>query len=246
MTIIEQIKAEIERLKGKAERRPHATPLDGFEGIGKIKVCNELLSFLSTLESEKPTNQSTRQRLAEWSKTPEGRAAYEKVAEEMRREISEKPMQEEFEADLEKEIKDTCRSYRINESHEQELGKQDIENIARHFAQWQKQHDAELIEIAYNDGITIGMTKQKEQMMENGNVILAEEDFDAEKEKSMERGYNLCKEQIMKEAVKWLVDDDYDELTDKGRFILGSVGIGYNGYYIPYSDLLKLPKEGER
>ena len=30
---------------------------------------------------------------------------------------------------------------------------------------WQKQHDAELIEIAYNDGITIGMTKQKEQMM---------------------------------------------------------------------------------
>ena len=33
-------------------------------------------------------------------------------------------------------------------------------------ANWQKQHDAELIEIAYNDGITIGMTKQKEQMME--------------------------------------------------------------------------------
>ena len=32
-------------------------------------------------------------------------------------------------------------------------------------AEWQKQHDAELIEIAYNDGITIGMTKQKEQMM---------------------------------------------------------------------------------
>ena len=45
------------------------------------------------------------------------------------------------------------------------------------------------------------------------------------------------------EAVKWLVDDDYDPQTDKGRFILGSAGIGYNGYYIPYSDLLKLPKE---
>ena len=38
--------------------------------------------------------------------------------------------------------------------------------IARHFAQWQKEKDAELIEIAYNDGITIGKTKQKEQMME--------------------------------------------------------------------------------
>lgn len=33
-------------------------------------------------------------------------------------------------------------------------------------AKWQKQRDAELIEIAYNDGITIGMTKQKEQMMQ--------------------------------------------------------------------------------
>ena len=45
------------------------------------------------------------------------------------------------------------------------------------------------------------------------------------------------------ESVKWLVDDDYHELSEKGRFILGSVGLGYNGYYIPYSDLLKLPKE---
>lgn len=32
-------------------------------------------------------------------------------------------------------------------------------------SEWQKQRDAELIEIAYNDGITIGKTKQKEQMM---------------------------------------------------------------------------------
>lgn len=44
------------------------------------------------------------------------------------------------------------------------------------------------------------------------------------------------------DEVKWHNDEDYDE-TDKGRFVLGSVGIGYNGYYIPYSDLLKLPKE---
>ena len=45
------------------------------------------------------------------------------------------------------------------------------------------------------------------------------------------------------DGIKWLVDEDYFPQTDKGRFILGSVGIGYNGYYIPYSDLLKLPKE---
>ena len=40
---------------------------------------------------------------------------------------------EQPEVDLEKEIRDTCRGYRINDYHEQELGKQDIENIARHF-----------------------------------------------------------------------------------------------------------------
>jgi hypothetical protein len=57
--------------------------------------------------------------------------------------------------------------------------------------------------------------------------------------KGVEEGKRL----MMKEAVKWLIDDDYNELTDMGRFILGGVGIGYNGYYIPYSDLLKLPKE---
>ena len=48
--------------------------------------------------------------------------------------------QEQPEVDLEKEIKDTCRSYWINDYHEQELGKHDIENIARHFAQWGVEH----------------------------------------------------------------------------------------------------------
>lgn len=40
-----------------------------------------------------------------------------------------------------------------------------IIRLVRHFTEWQKQRDAELIEIAYNDGITIGKTKQKEQLM---------------------------------------------------------------------------------
>lgn len=41
--------------------------------------------------------------------------------------------QEQPEVDLDKEIKDACREYRINDYHEQELGKHDIENIARYF-----------------------------------------------------------------------------------------------------------------
>ena len=74
-----------------------------------------------------------------------------------------------------------------------------------------------------------GAKWQKEQMMKDGNVILAEEDFDAEKEKSMEWGYNLCKEQMMKEAVEGEIEYNYDE---KGRayyairplWITGNIG----------------------
>ena len=48
-------------------------------------------------------------------------------------EVKEILQQEQPEVDLEKEIKDTCREYRINDHHEQELGKHDIANIAYHF-----------------------------------------------------------------------------------------------------------------
>ena len=75
-------------------------------------------------------------------------------------------------------------------------------------------------------------------------------DLHAHKQVAFRKGFKVGaewqKEQMMKEAVKWLVDDDYDPPFEEGRFILGSVGIGYNGYYIPYSDLLKLPKENEK
>lgn len=56
MDKIRRIYQEIERLKEKAERRPHATPLEGFECMGKIKVCNELLSFLHTIMEESDKN----------------------------------------------------------------------------------------------------------------------------------------------------------------------------------------------
>ncbi len=48
--------------------------------------------------------------------------------------IIESLQQEQSEVDLEKEIRDTCRGYRINDHYEQELGKQDIDNIARYFS----------------------------------------------------------------------------------------------------------------
>lgn len=58
-------------------------------------------------------------------------------------------------------------------------------------AKWQKQHDAELIEIAYNDGITIGMTKQKEQDDKELSDLLTIAHL---------QGADQMKEQMMKEA----------------------------------------------
>lgn len=59
--------------------------------------------------------------------------------------------------------------------------------------------------IFHEIGFIAGAKWQKEQMKMGGVVILAEEDFDAEKEKSVEWGYNLCREQMLKDAVKGVV-----------------------------------------
>lgn len=51
----------------------------------------------------------------------------------------------------------------------------------------------------------------------------------------------LAKNELKCKNVIWLKDDNYDPLDNSWE--LGSVGLGHKGYYIPYSDLLKLPKE---
>lgn len=53
------------------------------------------------------------------------------------------------------------------ESRPSVYGQVDVIDAFKAGAEWQKQRDAELIEIAYNDGITIGKTKQKEQMIKD-------------------------------------------------------------------------------
>lgn len=50
MSIIEQIKAEIERQEKQC-------PLDTYEGRHKLFILGGLKTFLSTIESEKPINQ---------------------------------------------------------------------------------------------------------------------------------------------------------------------------------------------
>ena len=141
--LIEKIRAEIKRMLILLGQ--------GYDEIdrGQIAAYEHLLSFLSTLESEKPMNQ------------------------------------DELEKEIEWEWNDCDGKHSDTDYQIVELTKDDFSSLARHFAEW-----------------------QKEQMMKDGNVILAEEDFDAEKEKSMEWGYNLCKEQMMKEAVEGEVVKD--------------------------------------
>ena len=82
---------------------------------------------------------TTRQRLAAWSKTPEGRESYEKVASEMRKQIAE---DEGMEKEISKSIENLegCTT-KINDNPEYHLiSDEDIRKFARHFAQWGANH----------------------------------------------------------------------------------------------------------
>ena len=96
-------------------------------------------------------------------------------------------------------------------------------------ANWQKQHDAELIEIAYNDGITIGMTKQKEQMMN-----------DYPKWRRIKAG-----ERSPCPAYVWTIA--YDNYPDcfEGRLMpnIQGVKVGLDTWYLPVDVIHNLPKE---
>lgn len=87
-------------------------------------------------------------------------------------------------------------------------------------AKWQKQHDAELIEIAYNDGITIGKTKQKEQMMK-----------DFPKWHKVQRGSCFDKH------------TDFLLSAREGHFYCSSMEVPRDGYILLVNELERLPKE---
>lgn len=106
---------------------------------------------------------------------------------------------------------------------------QDIADAFIAGAKWQKQHDSELIEIAYNDGITIGMTKQKEQMMK-----------DYQKWRRIKAG-----ERLPCPAYVWTIA--YDNYPDcfEGRLMpnIQGVKVGRDTWYLPVDVIHNLPKE---
>lgn len=96
--------------------------------------------------------------------------------------MQDEPINEDFEKEVEKmwaqESKCRDTDYTIAE-----LTKQDYEDCARHFANWQKQKDVEVllnhakcIDESYKKGIKIGKAEMKQQMMKNAICTTMQED----------------------------------------------------------------------
>lgn len=155
------IKAEIERL------------MDGYKPIvggtdeltGAHIVLAKLLSFLSTTE-----NKSARQRLAEWSKTPEGRESYEKVAEEMRRGAEEgEALEKEIGSYMSNKWKFGCVTP-ITPVVLPNFTTEDLKECARHFANWQKEQYH-----FFNEAWADNMQYQLDRNYENGKQAMKEQ-----------------------------------------------------------------------
>ena len=119
-----------------------------------------------------------------------------------------------------------------------------IEDVARHFYQKEQK--------------PVEWSEEDEAMRDN--ILRCLQCFvgnaECESNPSLSTSYPLYQREIdwlkslrpqkKEDLPKWLVDEDYDEKVDGKDFSLHPVGLAYRGYYIPYSDLLKLPREDEK
>ena len=254
--------------------------LSGFElqsdfRRGETAAYSVVLSFLSTLESEKPMNLG--ERIGSYNIVPyidDKIAALQDMWREEKVAFDWDDMHEMIE-DVARHFYDlgcrrTAEKYdeiEYNRQRAEESVPNDLEEYAsragfdyvdnivqEHPGHRFNDHD---VEYAYRDGIIAGYKYHADHTPLPEDTVLFNKGVAEGRRLAEEEQAGMftivaldaaqrAKEQMMKDAVKWLVDDDYHELTEKGKFILGSVGLGYNGYYIPYSDLLKLPKEDEK
>ena len=264
MTIIEKIRAEIER-RFREYNKDSNHHLQAAEDA-------DLLSFLDTLESEKPMNQDGLEKeyedyvvkdpcfsklvnrnaglviarhfaqwgaehLAEARKTLEIKPGDEVtinghkiVYDKDKGYVTIVKSEESVPNDLEEAAENYIAPIENNEGLDYiNFNGRDIKDAFIAGANWQKQHDAELIEIAYNDGITIGMTKQKEQMMK-----------DYPKWRRIKAG-----ERLPCPAYVWTIA--YDNYPDcfEGRLMpnIEGVKIGRDTWYLPVDVIHNLPKE---
>ena len=129
MTIIEQIKAEIERLKSIEYPCDNSQQATGF-----FNALDIMTDFLSTLESEKPINPEAAMKeldekiaLVKQKGTWDG-VDVDKYMDEVRGREPEKPIN--LDEEINRYLREEC-------SDDDEPG---IHEIAEHFAQWGAEH----------------------------------------------------------------------------------------------------------
>ena len=182
MNIIEQIKAEIERLKVE-----HQTPTfkgDEYEegGVNGYQLAlNKVLYFLDTLQekSEKPIN-----------------PVCEGLEEEIKRCIYEPFF------DLNGVAIKGATDY---------ISVEDVANLARHFYEFGRQNEAVTDSVKFEEGFKtgreVGAREQKEQMMKSPLVSVGYMASEELQRINYENGRKDMKEQMMKEAVEGKVDE---------------------------------------
>lgn len=145
--LIAKFKAEIERLKAKYRKDMYKSNHEGLASGYKIEAYNELLSFISSLESEKPINHTTVTVLDKYLNPVE-------ITED-EKPMNLKGLEEEIERYFPESAFDTGWNY------------DDMQEAARHFAQWQYQKDRREFAKIKAKTWCEGFDACKEQMMEN-------------------------------------------------------------------------------
>ena len=188
MNQIDLIRAEIERRKEIYENTVDFARSTGQDECASINInlanlCENFLSFLDTLQekSEKPINPVCEGFDREFSKFSNdvdaehpfpicvdeyndfarhfyelGRQSKPKVSEDLETEI-ERYLSTELE--LDKDLNKDKPIYIYDCTWE------DLKNLARHFAQWQKEKDEKMLSVEYLKGVEFGKQDTKEQMM---------------------------------------------------------------------------------
>lgn len=157
MTIIEQIKAEIERLKAKYRKDMYKSSHEGLASGYKIEAYNELLSFLDTLESEKPIPNDL-----EEAKTIFSQKAFEQYDHEQFINACEEPVSDDLEEAADSHIRKVV-SAAGHPGWDWET--RDIKDAFIDGAKWQEEKDQETIKLAEDHAFLAGAVNEREKMM---------------------------------------------------------------------------------
>jgi hypothetical protein len=141
---------------------------------GETAAYSAVISFLSTLESEKPMNpDDAMKKLDEKIALVKERGTWkgvdvDKFMDEVR---GREPVCEELEKELDEFLKDHVFGKLINRNAGLAL--------ARHFAEWQSKQDKETIELAEDHAYLAGSVNEREQMMKEAIHCVVQDDLDS-------------------------------------------------------------------